>query len=134
MNIVTNLIEPRPIFTTKNIIKLSTAARERVLLDHTPVRSHEITFTHTVRTTPIKQCTQANKSSEMPYRAMEMPIFIHHTILSVDYIIYSLRAWSQTQPPGIFQRDICQVFTQHYFSSFSHTFLHGEHDAYQISP
>ena len=59
---------------------------------------------------------------------------MHHTILIVDYIKDDLHAWLQTQLTGIFQWDIFQVFTQHYFFSSSHTFRHGEHDTIQILP
>ena len=63
---------------------------------------------------------------------MEIPICMHHTILSVDYITYYLHAFSQTQPPGGFQWYILKVFTRHYFSSFAHTFHHDKHDAIHI--
>ena len=103
MNNAPNNIEPRPIFTTQNIMKESTAASDRFQIEYTPIRSHEVVFTRTVCITPIKQCTQASKSSEMPHRATEIPICMHHTILSVDEITDSKHAWSQTQPPGKFQ-------------------------------
>ena len=103
MNNAPNNIEPRPIFTTQNIMKESTAASDRFQIEYTPIRSHEVVFTRTVCITPIEQCTQASKSSEMPHRATEIPICMHHTILSVDEITDSKHAWSQTQPPGKFQ-------------------------------
>ena len=54
MNILPNPIEPRPIFTTQNIMKGSTSASDRVLLENYPIRSHEVIFTNTVLITPIK--------------------------------------------------------------------------------
>ena len=44
MNIVPNPIEPRPISTTRDIMKVSTADNYRDLLDHTTIRSHEVIF------------------------------------------------------------------------------------------
>ena len=134
MNIVPNPIEPRPIFTTQNIMKGSTSASDRVLLKHTPIISQEVLFTHTVHTTPIEKCTQASKSSEIPHRAMEIPTCMHNTILSVYDITDSLHTWSQTQLPDGFQWEICQVFTHNNFSSFANAFRHVKHDAIQILP
>ena len=134
MNIFPNPIEPRPIFTTQNITKGSTAASDKVLLEHNPIRSHEVNFIHNFCTNTIKQCTQASKSRKMTHRAMEIPTFVHHTILSVNDITYSLHTCSQTQPPGGFQLYIFQVFTRNYFSLFAHTFFYGEHDAIHILP
>ena len=65
---------------------------------------------------------------------MEILICVHHTILSVNDITDSLHICSQTQPSGDLQWYICQVFTHNYFSSFSHTFWHGEHDTIHILP
>ena len=65
---------------------------------------------------------------------MEIPICMHHIILSVDDITDSLHSWLQIQLPGGFQWNICQVFTQNYFSSFVHNFCHEYHDAIQILP
>ena len=102
MNISPNPIEPRSIFTTQNITKGLASDSDRVLLEHTPIRYHEVFFTHTVCTTPIKQCKQASKSIEMPHKEMEISTFMHHTILSVNGITDSLHAWSQNQPYGGF--------------------------------
>ena len=95
MNIVPNPIEPIPIFTTQNFIKGSTAAINRVLLYYTPIISHEVIFTNTFRTNPIEKFTQASKSSEMSHRAMQIPICMYRTIISVRDIIDSLHALSQ---------------------------------------
>ena len=44
MNIVPNPIEPRPSFTTQNTMKGSKVARNRVLIENTPIRDHDIFF------------------------------------------------------------------------------------------